>query len=66
MNAPRFPSALTIFLDLDLIEEDGEGYKLCPDGKNLLEMFRKYRVPAWEEPEEEYEASLDLEESTSG
>ena len=51
---------------MDLIEEDGEGYKLRPDGKRLLERFRKYRVPAWEEPEDEYEATLDLEETTGG
>jgi hypothetical protein len=65
MNAPRFPSALLIFLDLDLIERIGNGYRMRPDGKRLLDQFRDYRVPAWEESEEEYEAAFDLEELSS-
>lgn len=52
MNAPRFPSALSIMSDLNLIEptENG-GYRLCPDGIALLERFRTYTVPEWMEPE---------------
>ena len=61
MNAPRFPSAISIFLDLDLIEELADGYRLRPEGKRLLDQFRQYRAPAWQEPEEEHEAAFDLE-----
>ncbi|MFC1975478.1 hypothetical protein ACFLXQ_03655 [Chloroflexota bacterium] len=50
MNAPRFPSILSIMSDLKLIlsTEQG-GYELTPDGIALLEQFRTYSVPAWQE-----------------
>jgi len=46
MNGPRFPSALTIMADLELIEPvQNYGYRLCPDGAILLERFRTYTLP---------------------
>ena len=66
MNAPRFPSALSIFADLDLTEPDGDGLQLTAAGKKLLNRYKSYKVPVWEEPEEEHEITFNLEESRSG
>jgi hypothetical protein len=66
MNAPRFPSALSIMTDLDLIEPmEDNGYRLCPDGLALLECFCTYTVPEWMEPETD-EAADGAEETASG
>ncbi|MBC8254918.1 MAG: hypothetical protein H8E35_12965 [Ardenticatenia bacterium] len=66
MNAPRFPSALSILTDLDLIEPvQTGGYRLRPDGAALLERFRTYTVPEWTEPEDD-ETADNTEAATSG
>ena len=50
MNGPRFPSALNIFLDLDIIKKiENNSFQLQPDGKNLLDKFRTYTIPDIEE-----------------
>lgn len=52
MNAPRFPSAISILSDLQLVESIGQGgYRLTADGMTLLEQFRNYTIPDWQEPE---------------
>jgi hypothetical protein len=49
MNAPRFPSALNIMIDLGLIESiDNNSYRLTSDGQRLLEKFRHYSIPDWQ------------------
>jgi hypothetical protein len=54
MNAPRFPSALSIMADLGLIEPlPDAAYRLLPDGAALLERFRHYTVPEWIDPADE-------------
>ena len=66
MNAPRFPSALAIMTDLDLIEPiQSDGYRLRPDGAALLERFRTYTVPEWTDPEDD-EAADRPEAATGG
>jgi len=52
MNAPRFPSALNILIDLSVIVANNGGYQLMPDGKRLLEKFSTYTVPQWKEPQD--------------
>jgi hypothetical protein len=52
MNGPRFPSALNILLDLSVIEYKNNRYRLMSDGKRLLEKFRTYKVPQWQEPQD--------------
>lgn len=66
MNAPRFPSAISIFSDLELIEFYGQGMKLSNTGKGLLDKYRKFTVPEWQEPEEEHETTFDPEGSAGG
>lgn len=64
MNAPRFPSALQMLVDLALIEPiAGSGYRLLPDGATLLEKFRVYSVPT--QPEAENEATRESETPSS-
>ncbi len=47
MNAPRFPSALSIFTDLVLIEPlSNRGYRLLAEAESLLDQFKRYQVPA--------------------
>lgn len=54
MNAPRFPSALQILVDLALIESvPGNGYRLLPDGEALLERYRSYAPPTQPEVNDE-------------
>lgn len=54
MNAPRFPSALSIMSDLGIIEPlEGSGFRLRPDGVALLNRFRAYQVPEIEEPDDD-------------
>jgi len=65
MNAPRFPSAISILIDLGLVEKEENAYWLTPDGIDLLNQFSSYTLPEWKEPESD-ETDLDSEESTSG
>jgi len=54
MNAPRFPSALSILGDLGLIARlPNSGYRLMAEGKKLLARYRTYTVPEWTEPEDD-------------
>ncbi len=64
-NAPRFPSALSILTDLDVIKPSEYGYQLRRDGRSLLERFRTYSVPNWTEPQDD-QAANDAEEPTGG
>jgi hypothetical protein len=46
MNAPRFPSALNILLDLRVVEPaPAGGFQLSADGTALLNRFRSYTIP---------------------
>ena len=64
MNAPRFPSALSILKDLNVIEAENDGYHLTDEGDSLLEQFRSYQVPEWREAENDQVA--ELSEETAG
>lgn len=65
-NAPRFPSALRILADLEIIEPLPDGsYHLCRDGIALLKRFRSYAVPEWVELED-HGAVEHAEEAGSG
>ncbi|MCC6955204.1 MAG: hypothetical protein IT316_00330 [Anaerolineales bacterium] len=66
MNAPRFPSALSILSDVGVIEPAGTGYRLLPEGVRLLEMFRDYSIPKWKEELEVDETTFPAEETTGG
>lgn len=53
MNDPRFPSALQIMEDLELIRGDmtdgRQTYELLPRGEQVLERLHSYTIPDWEE-----------------
>jgi hypothetical protein len=62
MNGPRFPSALNIMLDLDLIGWAGqEGRRLTNEGKAVLKRFKNYTIPAYVEPSAENDEGADDE-----
>ena len=50
VNGPRFPSALSIMTDLDLMAPAvGGGYTLRHDGQALLDYFRTQPLSGWDE-----------------
>lgn len=64
-NAPRFPSALGILADLEIVRRLANGgYQLSSDGVALLDRFRAYSVPEIVEPR--IDETPDRDQATTG
>ena len=64
MNAPRFPAALNILTDLNLITPNLGGYHLTNHGTSLLERFSRYKIPQWKEVENDQ--VIEFSQETAG